>query len=57
MNKSRKLGWSGFVDSHKVMCMVMDEFVGLKMIPKLPEGKNARERVNGTELLALFDFF
>ncbi|RFU24187.1 hypothetical protein B7463_g12150, partial [Scytalidium lignicola] len=39
MNKSRKLGWFGFVDSHEAMRLVMNELADLRMIPELPEAE------------------
>ena len=37
MNKARKMGWHGFVDSNDVIKEVLGEFADLKMIP--PVGK------------------
>jgi hypothetical protein len=39
INKSRKLGWHGFVDSHDSLIKVFEELAELKMIPpfKQPE--------------------
>ena len=36
MDKSRALGWHGFVSTIESLRVTMDEFVGLKMIPPLP---------------------
>ncbi|KAF2706961.1 hypothetical protein K504DRAFT_459399 [Pleomassaria siparia CBS 279.74] len=35
MNKARKLGWHGFVDTTECFREVLDEFVGLGMLPPL----------------------
>lgn len=35
MNKARKMGWHGFVDSNDAIKEVLGEFVGLKMLPPL----------------------
>lgn len=37
MNKSRKLGWHGFVDSSESLLYVFDELASLKMIPPVPK--------------------
>ena len=37
MNKARKMGWHGFVDSNDAIKEVLGEFADLKMIP--PVGK------------------
>jgi hypothetical protein len=37
MNKARKMGWHGFVDSNDAIREVLGEFADLKMIP--PVGK------------------
>lgn len=36
MNKARKMGWHGFVDTSESMKEVLGEFVGLGMLPPLP---------------------
>ena len=36
MNKSKKLGWSGFVDSEESLLEVFEELSELKMVPKVP---------------------
>lgn len=36
MDKSRKLGWHGFVDSTECILEVFQDFVKLKMIPPIP---------------------
>lgn len=33
MNKARKLGWHGFVDTNESMREVLDDFAKLRMIP------------------------
>ena len=33
MNKARKMGWHGFVDSNDAILQVLEEFVTLKMLP------------------------
>ena len=33
MNKARKMGWHGFVDSNDAIREVLEEFADLKMIP------------------------
>ena len=35
MNKARKMGWHGFVDSNDAIREVLGEFADLKMIPAL----------------------
>ncbi|KAJ4349229.1 hypothetical protein N0V95_004765 [Ascochyta clinopodiicola] len=35
MNKARKMGWHGFVDSNDAIREVLGEFAGLKMLPPL----------------------
>ncbi|PGG98789.1 hypothetical protein AJ80_09473 [Polytolypa hystricis UAMH7299] len=37
MDKSRKLGWHGMVDSIESIRSVLEDFVGLKMLPPLPK--------------------
>lgn len=37
MNKARKMGWHGFVDSNEAIIEVLREFVALKMLPPLVE--------------------
>jgi hypothetical protein len=37
MNKARKLGWHGFVDSAECIREVFEDFVKLKMIPPIPD--------------------
>jgi hypothetical protein len=39
MNKNRKLGWNGFVDTHDGLIKTFEELSDLKMIPpfKKPE--------------------
>lgn len=37
MNKARKMGWHGFVDSSEAITEVLKEFVNLKMLPPLLE--------------------
>jgi len=39
MDKSRKLGWHGFVDSSESILQVFREFAELKMIPPVPEAR------------------
>ena len=39
MDKSRKLGWHGFVDSNESFLEVFDDFAKLKMIPPVPKVK------------------
>lgn len=39
MDKSRKLGWHGFVDSSEAMLEVFNDFAKLKMIPPVPMAK------------------
>jgi len=36
MDKSRKLGWFGTVDTTESIRKVLDEFAELKMIPPVP---------------------
>ena len=36
-DKSRKLGWHGFVDSCEALLEVFDEFAHLKMVPPVPK--------------------
>lgn len=36
MDKSRKLGWHGFVDSSEAMLNVFQDFAKLKMVPPIP---------------------
>lgn len=36
MDKSRKLGWHGFVDSSEAMLEVFQDLAKLKMIPPVP---------------------
>jgi len=36
MDKSRKLGWHGFVDSSECILEVFNDFAKLKMIPPVP---------------------
>lgn len=36
MDKSRKLGWHGFVDSSESVLEVFKSFAELKMIPPIP---------------------
>jgi hypothetical protein len=44
MNKNRKLGWHGFVDTHDSFLKVFEELADLKMIPpfKRPESLNVK---------------
>ena len=37
MNKARKLGWHGFVDSSESLLEVFDDLAKLKMIPPVPK--------------------
>ncbi|KAF2449346.1 NAD dependent epimerase/dehydratase family protein-like protein [Karstenula rhodostoma CBS 690.94] len=37
MNKARKMGWHGFVDTSESVREVLGEFVGLGMLPPLPK--------------------
>lgn len=37
MNKARKLGWHGFVDSSESLLAVFDDLAKLKMIPPVPK--------------------
>jgi hypothetical protein len=37
MNKARKMGWHGFVDSNDAIKEVLGEFAGLGMIPPIGE--------------------
>lgn len=37
MDKSRKLGWHGFVDSNESFLEVFDDLAKLKMIPPVPK--------------------
>ena len=39
MDKSRKLGWHGFVDSNESFLEVFDDLAKLKMIPPVPKVK------------------
>jgi len=39
MNKARKLGWHGFVDSTECIFEVFQDFEKLKMIPPVPVSK------------------
>ena len=39
MDKSRKLGWHGFVDSSESFLEVFDDLAKLKMIPPVPKEK------------------
>lgn len=39
MDKSRKLGWHGFVDSSESFLEVFDDLAKLKMIPPVPKVK------------------
>lgn len=36
MDKSRKLGWHGFVDSSESILATFQDFAKLKMIPPVP---------------------
>lgn len=37
MDKARKLGWHGYVDTYQGLLEVFDEFAKLKMIPNVPK--------------------
>ena len=37
MDKSRKLGWHGFVDSSESLLEVFDDLAKLKMVPPVPK--------------------
>lgn len=37
MDKSRKLGWHGFVDSNESLLEVFDDLAKLKMVPPVPK--------------------
>lgn len=37
MDKSRKLGWHGFVDSSESLKAVFEDLVKIRMIPELPK--------------------
>ena len=37
MDKSRKLGWHGFVDTNEVILEVFDDLAKIKMIPEVPK--------------------
>ena len=37
MDKSRKLGWHGFVDTSESILEVFDDLAKLKMIPPVPK--------------------
>ena len=37
MDKSRKLGWHGMVDTSESFLEVFDDFAKLKMIPPVPK--------------------
>lgn len=39
LNKGRKLGWDGFVDSSECILEVLNDFVALKMLPPVPHPK------------------
>jgi len=39
MDKSRKLGWHGMVDSNESILEVFDDLAKLKMIPPVPKVK------------------
>ena len=39
MDKSRKFGWHGFVDSSESFLEVFDDLAKLKMIPPVPKVK------------------
>jgi hypothetical protein len=36
MDKARKLGWHGYVDSSECILEVFNDFAKLKMIPEVP---------------------
>jgi hypothetical protein len=39
MNKSRKLGWNGFIDTHESIFKTFEELAALKMIPPFERPK------------------
>jgi hypothetical protein len=39
MDKSRKLGWHGFVDSTESLLAVFQDLAAIKMIPPVPQVK------------------
>jgi hypothetical protein len=39
MDKSRKLGWHGFVDSNESLLEVFNDLAKIKMIPPVPAKK------------------
>ena len=39
MNKNRKLGWNGFVDTGESIEEVIREMVELKLVPPMPNGE------------------
>ena len=39
MDKVRKLGWNGYVDSYESMLETFDQLAELKMIPPIPKVK------------------
>jgi len=39
MDKARKLGWHGFVDSNESLLEVFDDFAKIKMLPPVPKVK------------------
>lgn len=39
MNKNRKLGWNGFVDSHDGLILAFEELADLKMVPPFKKPK------------------
>ena len=47
INKSRKLGWHGFVDSHDSLIKVFEELADLKMIPTFKGPETIEPHYNG----------
>jgi hypothetical protein len=47
MNKNRKLGWHGFVDSHDSLIATFEELARLKMIPPFKKPDNLEVKYIG----------
>jgi hypothetical protein len=52
MNKNRKLGWHGFVDTHDSFLKVFEELADLKMIPPFKRPESLDVKYLGYEELA-----
>ena len=44
MNKNRKLGWNGFVDTEESIAEVIGEMVELKLVPPMPNGSSGEKK-------------